>query len=75
MSRKIDKKYFCKKCIYKDYQKARLFNKIQKSPYFIVRADNFWCRLSDLNQRPSDYKSDALPAELNRQRKAYNICY
>lgn len=26
-----------------------------------------WCRLSDLNQRPSDYKSDALPAELNRQ--------
>ena len=27
----------------------------------------FWCQLSDLNQRPSDYKSDALPAELNWQ--------
>ena len=26
-----------------------------------------WCQLSDLNQRPSDYKSDALPAELNWQ--------
>ena len=26
---------------------------------------NTWCQLSDLNQRPSDYKSDALPAELN----------
>ena len=24
------------------------------------------CRLHDLNTRPSDYKSDALPAELNR---------
>ena len=26
-----------------------------------------WCRLSDLNQRPTDYKSAALPAELNRR--------
>ena len=26
-----------------------------------------WCRLSDLNQRPTDYKSVALPAELNRR--------
>ena len=26
-----------------------------------------WCQLSDLNQRPTDYKSDALPAELNWQ--------
>lgn len=30
-------------------------------------AQKSWCRLSDLNQRPSDYKSDALPAELNRR--------
>ena len=26
-----------------------------------------WCRLRDLNPRPSDYKSDALPTGLNRQ--------
>ncbi len=32
-----------------------------------VSRGNFWCQLSDLNQRPSDYKSDALPAELNWQ--------
>lgn len=25
------------------------------------------CRLKDLNPRPSDYKSDALPTELSRQ--------
>ena len=25
------------------------------------------CRLHDLNTRPSDYKSDALPTELSRQ--------
>ena len=25
-----------------------------------------WCRLQDSNPRPSDYKSDALPAELSR---------
>ena len=31
-------------------------------------AGKIWCQLSDLNQRPSDYKSDALPAELNWQR-------
>ena len=24
-----------------------------------------WCQLSDLNQRPTDYKSAALPTELN----------
>ena len=34
---------------------------------------NLWCRSRDLNPRPSDYKSDALPAELDRQRNAYNI--
>ena len=25
-----------------------------------------WCRLQDLNPRPPDYKSGALPTELNR---------
>ena len=30
-----------------------------------VREED-WCRLRDSNPRPSDYKSDALPAELNR---------
>ena len=29
----------------------------------------FWCRMSDLNQRPTDYKSAALPTELIRQRE------
>lgn len=28
-----------------------------------------WCRLQDSNPRPSDYKSDALPAELSRPMK------
>ena len=36
-------------------------------------SESGWCRLRDLNPRPSDYKSDALPAELNRQCNAYNI--
>ena len=27
----------------------------------------FWCRLSESNGRPTDYKSVALPAELSRQ--------
>ena len=31
-------------------------------------GDIFWCRMSDLNQRPTDYKSAALPTELIRQR-------
>ena len=26
-----------------------------------------WCRLGDSNTRPTDYKSVALPTELNRQ--------
>lgn len=38
---------------------------IKKTPERAVCL--FWCRMSDLNQRPSDYKSDALPAELIRQ--------
>ena len=32
---------------------------------------NFWCRSRDSDPRPSDYKSEALPAELDRQRTAY----
>ncbi len=31
------------------------------------KTAGIWCRLSDLNQRPTDYKSAALPAELNRR--------
>ena len=27
----------------------------------------FWCRLRDLNPRPTAYKAVALPAELNRR--------
>ena len=30
-----------------------------------------WCRLSDSNQPPADYKSAALPDELKRQRDYY----
>ena len=29
-------------------------------------AKRFWCRMSESNQRPSDYKSAALPTELIR---------
>ncbi len=40
--------------------------KINKAnPHRLMGIFYFWCQLSDLNQRPSDYKSDALPAELN----------
>ena len=31
-----------------------------------LRSQSFQCRLHDLNTRPSDYKSDALPTELSR---------
>ena len=33
-----------------------------KSPFFF----NLWSRRQELNLRPSDYKSDALPTELHR---------
>ena len=38
-----------------------------------------WCRLGDSNTRPTDYKSVALPTELNRQLSVFyifndNIC-
>ena len=33
-----------------------------------------WCRMSESNQRPTDYKSVALPAELIRQSlRAYKL--
>ena len=38
----------------------------------MAMALNYWCRLRDLNPRPSDYKSDALPTELSRLNKEYN---
>lgn len=35
---------------------------------FLTHSDTkMMCRMSDLNQRPPDYKSDALPAELIRR--------
>ena len=56
-----------------------LFQKKQKNAIIFKKIVGFktnkkprktagiWCRLSDLNQRPTDYKSAALPTELNRQ--------
>ena len=35
-------------------------------PLNYVRIKSILCRLHDLNTRPSDYKSDALPTELSR---------
>ena len=32
-----------------------------------------WCRLEDLNPRPTDYKSAALPTELSRQGNSIQI--
>ena len=32
----------------------------------IIKGKSILCRLHDLNTRPSDYKSDALPTELSR---------
>ena len=32
-----------------------------------------WCRLKDLNLRPTHYECVALPAELNRHQEHYNI--
>src|SRR5699024_8472371 len=35
--------------------------------YFrVFKYQRYQCRLKDLNPRPSDYKSDALPTELSR---------
>jgi hypothetical protein len=40
------------------------------TPPHIMMLKTRWCRLEDLNPQPTDYKSVALPIELNRQ--AYN---
>lgn len=45
----------------------------QKAIFFVRFLRKKWCRLRDLNSRPSDYKSDALPAELSRPR--WNGCH
>ena len=34
--------------------------------FFMTLQDFYWCRLQELNPRPTDYKSVALPTELNR---------
>ena len=34
-----------------------------------------WCRLRDLNSRPTDYKSVALPTELKRQHEHIYIIF
>ncbi len=33
---------------------------------YVAIAKKLWCRLEDLNPQPTDYKSVALPIELNR---------
>lgn len=49
----------------------RLSSNQKGRPPFFLKASLFnkldWCRLGDSNTRPTDYKSVALPAELNRQ--------
>ena len=37
-------------------------------------ADNLWSRLPELNRRPSNYESDALPTELSRLFKRNARC-
>ena len=37
----------------------------------IVEIPGEWCRLGDSNTRPTDYKSVALPTELNRLKYSY----
>ena len=34
-----------------------------------------WCRMRDLNSRPTDYKSVALPTELKRQHEHIYIIF
>ena len=44
----------------------RRWSALEINHYHIVYAMEKWCRQRDLNSRPSDYKSDALPTELYR---------
>ena len=43
------------------------------SGHFKLSFKNKWCRLSELNGWPTDYKSVALPTELSRHTKS--VCY
>ncbi len=45
-----------------DFYEINFHLAIKKSPLGAFE----WCRLRDLNSRPTDYKSVALPTELNR---------
>ena len=45
---------------------------LEPTHYLIVYIREKWCRQRDLNSRPSDYKSDALPTELYRPKNRYN---
>ena len=45
-----------------DLRKVNLDHKPMKASYFM----DFWCRSRDSNPRHPDYKSGALPAELDR---------
>ena len=40
---------------------------LHQSAIYFYTSKNFWSHLSDSNQRPSDYKSEALPTELRGQ--------
>ena len=44
---------------------------IQKGPYRTDSKIDIWSWRRGLNPRPSDYKSDALPAELRQRRKTH----
>ena len=42
---------------------------LQSAPFDHSGTPPLWSRRSDLNGRPADYKSAALPTELHRQKK------
>ena len=52
----------CIPCVSPDAIRERAALEINH--YHFVYAGEKWCRQRDLNSRPSDYKSDALPTEL-----------
>ena len=53
----------CSNCVECAFRKA-------KSGSHCCEPLQYWCRLQDLNPPPPDYKSGALPDELNRRRLA-----